>query len=64
MTKYIANENGDWWEYVEDSVLFVIDDTEGHISKAMQEEDMSPEGDKFEKFIWRYGKAVEIGGII
>jgi hypothetical protein len=64
MTKYIANENGDWWEYIEDSVLFVIDDTEGHISKAMLEEDSSPDGDKFEKFIWKYGKAVEIKEVI
>ena len=64
MTKYIANENGDWWEYNEDSVLFVIDDTEGHISKAMLEEDASPANDKFEKFIWKYGKAVEIKEVI
>ncbi len=65
MTKYIANENGDWWEYVEgEGYLYVIDDTEGHISKAMQEEDVSPDSDKFEKFIWQYGKAVEIGGLI
>ena len=64
MTKYIANENGDWWEYVEDSVLFVIDDSEGHISKAMLEEDTNPYQDKFEKFIWKYGKAVEIKEVI
>ena len=64
MTKYIANENGDWWEYIEDSVLFVIDDTEGHISKAMIEEDNNPYQDKFENFIWKYGKAVEIKEVI
>ena len=65
MTKYIANENGDWWAYVEgEGYLYVIDDTEGHISKAMLEEDSSPDGDKFEKFIWKYGKAVEIKEVI
>ena len=64
MTKYIANENGDWWEYVEDSVLFVIDDQDEHIKQAMKEEEVSSDDDKFEKFIWQYGKAVEIGGII
>jgi hypothetical protein len=42
----------------------VIDDTEGHISKAMLEEDTNPYQDKFEKFIWKYGKAVEIKEVI
>ena len=64
MTKYIANENGDWWAYVEGEGLYVIDDEFPLIKEAMQEEDTSPEGDKFEKFIWQYGKAVEIGGLI
>jgi hypothetical protein len=30
----------------------------------MQEEDASPDDDKFEKFIWRYGKAVTIKEVI
>lgn len=65
MTKYIANENGDWWTYVEgEGYLYVIDDEDGHIKQAMEEEEVSSDDDKFEKFIWRYGRAVEIGGLI
>lgn len=60
MTKYIANENGDWWEVVEGASLYLIDTDNPDITKAMEEEDTNPYQDKFEKFIWRYGTPVSI----
>jgi hypothetical protein len=64
MTKYIANENGDWWAYVEGEDLYVVDDESEHFKQLMLEHDTSPEADKFEKFIWQYGKAVNIKEVI
>ncbi len=64
-TLYIANENGDWWEFNPDDVLFVlrasdlpgyeiedhgIDIRDGVIYEAP---------DKFEKLIWEHGTSVE-----
>lgn len=60
MTKYIANENGDWWEIVEGDGLYLIDTDSAEIIKAMKDEDASPNDDKFEKFIWTYGTPVGI----
>lgn len=60
MAKYIANENGDWWEVVEGAGLYLIDTDNPDITRAMEEEEVSPNDDKFEKFIWRYGVAVSI----
>ena len=60
MTKYIANENGDWWEVVEGDGLYLIDTDNAEIIKAMKDEDASPNDDKFEKFIWTYGTPVGI----
>jgi hypothetical protein len=60
MTVYIANENGDWWEYVKDSVLYVIDTDNPEITQAMRDQDMEIGGDKFEKFIWNNGSAIDI----
>jgi hypothetical protein len=60
MSKYIANENGDWWEVVEGDGLYLIDTDNPDIAEAMKEEDASPDNDKFEKFIWQYGTTVYI----
>ena len=60
MTKYIANENGDWWEVVEGESLYLIDTEQKNIANKMEEEEVSPNDDKFERFIWRYGSPVNV----
>lgn len=60
MTKYIANENGDWWEVVEGESLYLIDTEQENIANKMEEEEVSPNDDKFERFIWRYGSPVSV----
>ena len=60
MTKYIANENGDWWEVVEGESLYLIDTEWENIANDMKEEKVSPNDDKFERFIWRYGTEVSV----
>jgi hypothetical protein len=60
MAKYIANENGDWWEVVEGDSLYLIDTEWENITAKMEEENSTPNDDKFEKFIWRYGTPVDI----
>jgi hypothetical protein len=47
MTKYIANENGDWWEVVEGEGLYLIDTEWENIASDMKEEEVSPNDDKF-----------------
>jgi hypothetical protein len=60
MTKYIANENGDWWEVVEGESLYLIDTEQENIASKMEEENSTPDDDKFERFIWRYGSPVSV----
>jgi len=60
MTKYIANENGDWWEVVEGESLYLIDTEWENIASKMEEENSTPNDDKFERFIWRYGSPVSV----
>ena len=60
MTKYIANENGDWWEVVEGASLYLIDTEWENITNKMEEENSTPNDDKFERFIWRYGSPVSV----
>ena len=60
MTKYIANENGDWWEVVEGESLYLIDTEQENIANKMEEENSTPNDDKFERFIWRYGSPVSV----
>jgi len=64
MTKYIANENGDWWEYVEGSVLYVFDDNNLGAKELMSDADTGPEHDKFERFIQNNGEAIDIKEVI
>jgi hypothetical protein len=61
VTVYIANENGDWWEYVKGSVIYVVDDESPRIKQAMKDEDTSPDADKFERFIQQYGETIDLG---
>jgi hypothetical protein len=63
MTVYIANENGDWWEYVKDSVLYVLDDENAGVKELMSEEDTGPDADKFERFIQNNGEAIDLGKV-
>jgi hypothetical protein len=60
MTKYIANENGDWWGVIEGESLYLIDTDNPDIVKAMEDEDTNPDQDKFEYFIQKYGTPVSI----
>jgi DNA-binding transcriptional regulator/RsmH inhibitor MraZ len=60
MTKYVANENGDWWEVVEGESLYLIDTEWENIANKMEEENSTPNDDKFERFIWRYGTEVNV----
>ena len=63
MTVYIANENGDWWEYRPGSVLYVIDTKDPVIAEAASpdwNDGIEFEGDKFEQFIQQYGTPVDI----
>lgn len=61
MAIYIANENGDWWEHVPGSSLYILN-TEDLAPEELAEieENWGPltEGDlpdKLEKAIWQYG---------
>jgi hypothetical protein len=60
MTVYIANENGDWWEYTKDSVLYILNDENHGVKELMAEADTSPDSDKFEQFIQQNGEAIDI----
>lgn len=64
MTIYIANANGDWWEYTEGQMLYVVDDSYKVFQNAMIAEDAAPEHDKFEQFIWKYGKMIELSEVL
>lgn len=67
MAIYIANENGDWWEYKPFSPLYVLDTDKlspEHLAEI--EENWGPlnDGDlpdKLEKAIWHYGEVVRVG---
>jgi hypothetical protein len=60
MTVYIANENGDWWEYRPGSVLYVIDTSVPEVAKAAEDDDIEFCSDKFEQFIQAHGVPVDI----
>ena len=57
---YVANENGDWWRWEDEQVIYVLDvDTLSDEQKeAIAEEwgDDWQEGDKFEQVIMHHGK--------
>ena len=60
MTVYVANENGDWWQYIKGETLYVINTDDAEIQEGLIAEDVQVGEDKFERFIQRYGKPVDI----
>ena len=67
MTKYLANQNGDWWivDDTEDSHLFFIDTEDPKLQESLREwgyED-GEYNDKLEKYIWQHGTVVYVDGI-
>jgi uncharacterized protein YchJ len=60
MTVYIANANGDWWQYVKGETLYVINTDEPEIQAGLEHEDVQVGQDKFEQFIQLYGTPVDI----
>lgn len=60
MTVYIANVNGDWWQYDPTHPIYVLDTdklTPSQLNDIMDEYG-ELEGDKFEYVIQEYGKQV------
>lgn len=60
MTVYIANENGDWWQYTKGETLYVIDTDNPEIQQALELEDVQAGQDKFEHFIHQFGTRIDI----
>jgi len=61
MAIFMANVNGDWWEYTENQPLYVLDtDTLTEEQKADVRESL--DSDKFEYVIMEYGRKVRIDG--
>ena len=52
MSLYIANENGDWWEFNHNDVLYIMRPEDCPV-------DESPDNDKFEAVIMENGTTVE-----
>lgn len=52
MSLYIANENGDWWEFNPNDVLYIMRPEDCPV-------DESPDNDKFEHVIMENGTTVE-----
>lgn len=52
MSLYIANENGDWWEFNPNDVLYIMRPEDCPF-------DESPDNDKFERVIMENGTTVE-----
>ena len=64
MTKYLANQNGDWWTVTDtdDSHLFFIDTEDPKLQDALKDwgyVDGEWNG-KLERFIWEHGKVVHV----
>ncbi len=70
MAIFIANENGDWWEYQQDGALWVLNtDDLNERQMAEIEEKWGPiDGsnldypDKLERAIWQYGHQIYFEG--
>ena len=62
---YLANENGDWWEFNPDDVLFVLrssdlpDDVVADYNIDIRDGQIYEAPDKFEKLIWEHGTSLE-----
>lgn len=66
MAVYIANVNGDWWEYDSRQPLYILNTEE--LSQVqideINEEHYGFENDKFENVIMDYGTAVYLTEVI
>ncbi len=67
MSIFIANENGDWWEYKPGQVLYVLntDDLSSNKLAEIEEEWGKLDGsedypDKLHKPIWMYGHVLHL----
>lgn len=67
MTIFIANENGDWWQYLPGEKLYILntdeltDDQYRDIVNNWGDLDTMPDyPDKLEKCIWQYGHTIEL----
>ena len=64
MAMFIANENGDWWEFRPTDVLYILDtdDLPEDVAKEwgyLNEDGTEGDGDwADDSLIWEYGKAV------
>lgn len=62
---YLANENGDWWEFNPNDVLFVLrssdlpDDVVADNNIDIRDGQIYEAPDKFEKLIWEHGTSLE-----
>lgn len=59
MAIFIANENGDWWEYQPNSVMYVLDtdDLPEDVANEWRDEDGEITWTD-EQTVWEYGKMV------
>ena len=59
MAIFIANENGDWWEYQPNSVMYVLDtdDLPEDVADEWRDEDGEITWTD-EQTVWEYGKMV------
>lgn len=59
MAIFIANENGDWWEYQPNSVMYVLDtdDLPDEVADEWRDEDGEITWTD-EQTVWEYGKMV------
>lgn len=59
MAIFIANENGDWWEYQPNSVMYVLDtdDLPEDVADEWRDEDGQITWTD-EQTVWEYGKMV------
>jgi hypothetical protein len=62
MAIYIANVNGDWWEYHPEHPLYVLDtDNLNDVQISEIEDNWGSIGaDKFEQVIMQYGETVSL----
>lgn len=59
MAVFIANENGDWWEFDKSASLFILDTD--NLPEEVAKEWQDPTNGEFwadESLIWEYGEPV------
>lgn len=61
MARFIANVNGDWWEFTDKQPLYFLD-TDTLTEEQRKDVSESLDADKFEYVIMEYGRKVTIDG--